>query len=257
MQDRRQIGLVVPGVFYGVAPGSRARDALDLLAAEPDVGHPLGPWFVADNLITYRHTRGFLTEQRFVRAVLDSAPLKEERSLAWRTHTLCWAADSALAVPGDFVECGTYRGYSAEVLLRFTGGLGGRRFWLYDLFNPTGAEGEGRPLPEHSPVLAEQVRARFQPWPNVIVTQGKVPEILAQAAPEQIAFLHVDMNNREAELGALQMLFPRISAGGLILLDDYGWTVYRAQKDAADAFMAGHGLSVLELPTGQGLVVKR
>jgi hypothetical protein len=32
---------------------------------------------------------------------------------------------------------------------------------------------------------------------------------------------------------------------------------YREQKDAADAFMQERGLAVLELPTGQGLVVKR
>lgn len=258
MQDaERRIGLVVPGVFYGVPPDSSAMAALERLAAEPGLGHPHNPWFVADNLITYQHTRGFLADPRFVRAVLDSAPRKEERALAWRTHTLCWAADSALCLPGDFVECGTYRGYSAEVLLRYTGGLPGRRFWLYDLFCPTGAEGEGRAFPDHSPDLAAQVRTRFQPWPNVIVTAGKVPDILATAAPEQIAFLHLDMNNHLAERGALDVLFPRVAAGGLIVLDDYGWTTYRAQKDAADAFMADHGLSVLELPTGQGLVVKR
>jgi predicted O-methyltransferase YrrM len=232
-------------------------EALELLAAEPNLGHPLNPWFMADNLITYRHARGFLAEPRFVQAVLAAGPRPEERSIAWRTHTLCWAADSALAVPGDFVECGTYRGYSAEVLLRYSGGLRGRRLWLYDLFNPTGAEGEGRPLPGHSPELADQVRERFRPWDNVTVVQGKVPGSLAEMCPHQIAFLHLDMNNRQAELGALEVLFPRVSTGGLIVLDDYGWTAYQAQKDAADEFMAARGLSVLELPTGQGLVLKR
>ena len=43
----------------------------------------------------------------------------------------------------------------------------------------------------------------------------------------------------------------------MIVFDDYGWTGYRAQKVAADAFMQERGLAVLELPTGQGLVVKR
>jgi hypothetical protein len=43
----------------------------------------------------------------------------------------------------------------------------------------------------------------------------------------------------------------------MIVFDDYGWTGYREQKDAADAFMRQYSLYVLELPTGQGLVVKR
>src|SRR6185312_9745737 len=139
-------------------------------------------------------------------------------------------------VPGDVVECGTYQGYSAEVLLHFTRGLPGRTLWLYDLFDPSGQAGEGHRLPAHAADLADRVRARFQPWDNVVVTQGKVPDVLADIAPESIAFLHVDMNNADAERGALEVLFDRVSPGGLIVFDDYGWTGYRRQKDAADAF---------------------
>lgn len=39
-------------------------------------------------------------------------------------------------------------------------------------------------------------------------------------------------------------------------LDDYGWNVYRTQKDAEDARFAERGRTVIELPTGQGMVVK-
>ena len=213
--------------------------------------------FSADNLITYGHTRGFLVEPRFVAAVLAAHPEPTERAIAWRTHTLCWAAESVSKLSGDYVECGTYQGYSAEVLMHFTRGLSGRRLWLYDLFDPSGGTGEGHRLPAHAPELVDTVRARFRQWDNVTVTQGKVPQILADAAPEQIAFLHIDMNNAEAERGALEVLFDRVSTGGIIVFDDYGWSGYRAQKDLADDFMQLHGLSVLELPTGQGLVVKR
>ena len=104
------------------------------------------------------------------------------------------------------------------------------------------------------------MRTRFAAWRNVVVTRGKVPDVLAETAPPCIAFLHVDMNNaqgRQAERGALEVLFDRISRGGMIVFDDYGWTGYRAQKLSADAFMRERGLAVLELPTGQGLVVKR
>jgi O-methyltransferase len=250
-------GLVVPARFFDVGRNPQTVAALQSIADQGRLGHPLDPWFMADNLITYGHTRGFLTDPRFVDAVLAARPRREEHSIVWRTHTLCWAADSALALPGDFVECGTYRGYSAEVLLHFTAGLPGRRLWLYDLFDPSGGPGEGARMPAHAPDLAALVRARFQAWDNVTVTPGKVPDVLAEAAPGQIAFLHIDMNNAEAEIGALEVLFDRVAPGGLIVLDDYGWGVYRAQKDAADAFMLARGLSVLELPTGQGLVVKR
>jgi O-methyltransferase len=54
----------------------------------------------------------------------------------------------------------------------------------------------------------------------------------------------------------LEILFERVVAGGLIVLDDYGWLYYRDQKKAHDDFFAAHGLRVMELPTGQGLVLK-
>lgn len=256
MPDDVKRGLIVPKLFFGL-DDPPALAALQTIARLDGVGDPLQPWFVADNLITYGHTRGFLTEPRFVAAVTAARPERAESAVVWRTHTLCWAAESALALPGDFVECGTYQGYSAEVLMHFTQGLPGRRAWLYDLFDPSGEAGEGHRMPAHSPELAAQARARFRRWGNVTVTQGKVPQILAEVAPERIAFLHIDMNNAEAEHGALEILFDRVSPGGLIVLDDYGWTIHRAQKDSADEFMHARGLSVLELPTGQGLVVKR
>jgi hypothetical protein len=180
-----------------------------------------------------------------------------ERAIAWRTHTLCWAAQSCLALEGDYVECGTYEGYSMEVVLHYLHGLAGRHLWLYDLFNPTGAAGEGKRLPEHSPQLFDLVRARFSRWQNVTVTRGKVPDVLATVAPERIAFLHIDMNNADAERGALEVLYERLALGGIVIFDDYGWTGYRDQKAMADEFAAARGLSVLELPTGQGMLLKR
>jgi O-methyltransferase len=251
-------GLRVPQIFYGLEGQSNVVARLNALVSElGDVSDPRSAWFLADNLMTYGHTRGFLTDQRFVAAVVAAAPKPMERGLAWRTHTMCWAAQSCEKLDGDFVECGTYEGYTMEVVLHYLHGLPGRRLWLYDLFNPTGAAGEGKPMPEHSPRLYERVRARFERWPNVTVTRGKVPDILATVAPERIAFLHIDMNNAAAELGAMERLFDRLVTGGIVVLDDYGWTGYRDQKAAADVFAAARGLSVLELPTGQGMLLKR
>lgn len=254
----RHIGLRVPQLFYGLEGMPAVVQRLNALMLElGDVGDPRSGWFVADNLMTYGHTKGFLTEQRFVAAVLAADPRPLERGLVWRTHTMCWAAQSCERLEGDFVECGTYEGYTMEVMLHYLHGLPDRRLWLYDLFNPTGAAGEGKPLPQHSLLLYERVQARFARWSNVTVTRGKVPDILTKVAPERIAFLHIDMNNVDAERGAMELLYDRVTVGGIVILDDYGWTGYRAQKAAADEFAASRGLTVLELPTGQGMLVKR
>src|SRR6185437_2436139 len=52
-----QWGLLVPSVFFGLHNDQPALGALQTLARIGDVGDPRGPWFMADNLITYGHTR--------------------------------------------------------------------------------------------------------------------------------------------------------------------------------------------------------
>jgi O-methyltransferase len=64
------------------------------------------------------------------------------------------------------------------------------------------------------------------------------------------------MNSPGPELAALEVLYDQISPGGVIVIDDYGWTIFRKQKEIADNFMPARGQSILELPTGQGLCVK-
>ena len=44
--------------------------------------------------------------------------------------------------------------------------------------------------------------------------------------------------------------------GGVLILDDFGWIAYRAQQVAEVAWMAERGYHILELPTGQGMVIK-
>lgn len=113
-------------------------------------------------------------------------------------------------------------------------------------------------LPEHSKELYEQTKARFKDYPNVIVTQGKVPDILHETGPgRKIAMMHIDLNNADAEVGALDLLFARMVPGAILVLDDYGWLCYQDQKLAEDDWFAKRGYFVLELPTGQGLVIKR
>ena len=143
------------------------------------------------------------------------------------------------------------------VVLRYLAGLPGRHCYLYDLFDPTEGGGEGKHPAAHTPDLFERVQLRFRALDNVSVVRGKLPHVLSETTPRRIAFLHVDMNNAEAELGALEVLFDRISPGGMIVFDDYGWTGDRTQKHAADTFLRQRSLAVLELPTRQGLVVKR
>jgi O-methyltransferase len=177
-----------------------------------------------------------------------------------RLNTLTWAASEALRIPGDFVECGVWRGFCSAVIADYLDfARVPKRFYPYDTFDgiPPQYDSEGHDAPPfHEPGLYESVVKRFARFPNVQVVRGIVPDRFAQAAPDAIAFLHIDLNSSKAEIAALDVLFDRVSPGGLVVFDDYGWSGYRAQQIAEDAFMRQRGHRILELPTGQGLLIK-
>jgi O-methyltransferase len=220
-----------------------------------------GNVFAGDMMIVLQHNTGFYEDARFMDAFNAEAATDQERSLVWRLHILCWCARTCLRREGDFVECGVYRGFSTGVAARYLGfGALDRRWFLYDTFdgippdqlNPGDASS---PAPYAAPGLYEACLERFAAYGNVRVVRGRVPEVLRESAPAKVAFLHLDMNSAAAETAALEYFAGRLSPGAMVLLDDYGWTFYRAQKLAADAFFARHDRAVVELPTGQGLVL--
>jgi hypothetical protein len=45
--------------------------------------------------------------------------------------------------------------------------------------------------------------------------------------------------------------------GGILILDDFGQTAYKEQHDQETDFFKNIDYSVVELPTGQGMVIKR
>lgn len=212
--------------------------------------------FTGDNLITFDKNLSFLHDARFMAAFEAHAQTKIEKGIIWRTAVLAWAAKNALRLEGDLVECACYKGVSARIVCDYLDfAAQDRRYYLYDLFEHDPSMPH-HAMTEHGDGLYEQVKARFADFPNVVVTRGRVPDTFAQAAPDRIAFLHIDMNNAEAEIAVLDHLFDRLVPGAVIILDDYGWLFYRRQKYAHDKWFGARGYSVLELPTGQGMVIK-
>jgi hypothetical protein len=197
-----------------------------------------------------------MDEPRFRRAYRQSVgAVGVDLQIYWRIHTLLWAAELAVPLPGAFVECGTARGMMASAICEHLG-WDGRRFLLVDTFQPP-------PPGPHQEALrlvyaegVEPVRERFARWPGVELLEGRIPEVLAGVEVEHVAFLHVDLNGAAAETAAVEYFWPRLVPGGVLVYDDYGHFEYAESHAAADALAERLGYSILELPTGQGLVVK-
>ena len=222
------------------------------------------PNFVSDNMIALNRSMSFVHDEKFFETAKELAADGEDFAKLWRLHTYCWAGRSALSVPGDFVECGVYKGLYSSVLARYLSFAECRReMYLYDTFDGLPeAQSNARERQATNPYYEwegtyEQVVQRFAEFPNVHVIKGAVPDILEQRAPDRIALLHLDMNAAAAETAALDRLFDRVTDGGIVLMDDFGRCDLPGLFGALYHWMLNRGYAVLELPTGQGLVIKR
>ena len=223
--------------------------------------------FIGEGLATWAKAAPFIEDERFMALAAKHARLLPVVNWHWNLQTVLSAAKQTLQVEGDFVELGVYRGHTTACLADYLEFQTRPKTWfLYDTFDgiPDDQLDEGWAEKNQSAYRGantatfEEVSGRFSAFPNIQVIQGRVPEILAEpTTPDKIAFLHMDLNNATAEVAALDVLFDRISPGGMIVFDDYGWTVSHRQRAAEDAWFAKRGLAIQPLPTGQGLFFKR
>ena len=102
----------------------------------------------------------------------------------------------------------------------------------------------------------ERVRRTFAEWPNAVIVQGSVPDVLPTIPSVEVAFLHLDMNCAYPETAAFTFFWGRLSPGAMVLLDDYAYHGHEQQTVALDAAANAIGIEILSLPTGQGLIVK-
>ncbi len=214
--------------------------------------------FSSDYMVVWNRNLGFLRDPFFRGLFDDPKTSAKHRAIVWRTYLLEYFAQAATDLPGDFLEVGCYTGYSASVLTqRIDFQALDKRYLLFDMFE--WRDGDSHlPLKNLSdPDLYESVRQQFADTPAVSIIKGRVPDSFTGTLPDRIAFAHIDLNNAEAEAAAVEQIYPRLSPGAYVIFDDYGWWTLSDQKIAVDGVLERHGARAVELPTGQGLLIKR
>jgi len=185
--------------------------------------------------------------------------------IRWRAHVCCWAAKNALLLQGDFVECGVHTGLLSLTVAHFLGfEKRDRTFWLFDTFEGIPLERVSTGEKDHAAMLNDvlyfdcyDVTSRnFSPFPNVKLIRGILPDSLSDASVERIAYLSIDMNNADGEMATIERLWPKLSIGAIVVIDDYAFTGYEAQFRAWNAFAEKKNSMILTVPTGQGILIK-
>ncbi len=169
-------------------------------------------------------------------------------------------------VVGDIVECGVWRGWSmaltATTLLQ--AGDDQRELWLYDTFGwqwePEGPHDgflaverapASMPAPaDVSPAISakssgtskaevfELLTRTGYPAERLHLVEGLVQTTVPAHAPDRIALLRLDTDLYDSTLHELEHLYPRLTRGGVLIVDDYG-KLSGATK-AVDEYFAAH-----------------
>lgn len=170
-------------------------------------------------------------------------------------------------IPGDFVECGVWRGGSAMVaalaLMHF--GDTSRTIYLYDTYTgmvkPTDRDVSATNVAAHSRWQEMQkethnewcyaaradvetnLRSTGYPAERLRFVEGKVEDTIPGQAPARVALLRLDTDWYESTYHELRHLYPRVSERGVLIVDDYG--AWRGSREATDQYVTENDLPVL------------
>lgn len=190
-----------------------------------------------------------------------------------RIRALCSAVRyiEQAGIEGAVVECGVWRGGSMMAVARTLSNLGStnRDLYLFDTY-----EGMTEPGPQDIALTGETAKSLLQRsarseddmvWCVAPVEQvanalsltrypdkllhlipGRVEDTLSAAAPQRIALLRLDTDWYESTRQELNVLFPRLARGGVLIIDDYGH--WQGARLAVDEYVEAHQLRLLLHP---------
>jgi hypothetical protein len=170
-------------------------------------------------------------------------------------------------IPGDIVECGVWKGGSMMAVARTLIELGAtdRRLYLFDTFEgmppPSEVDREFSGAPAAAVLAASDRRTNvvwaYSPLDDVkqamastgydedklVYVPGKVEDTVPERSPDAIALLRLDTDWYESTYHELKHLYPRLSVGGVLILDDYGH--WEGARKAVDQYVGEHNLKLL------------
>jgi len=175
-----------------------------------------------------------------------------------RLHNFRTLIERSIAegVAGDIIETGVWRG-GASIMARavlLAHDVTDRRVVVADSF-----EGLPPPAPDLYPadstsdlheftelaIPLEQVQANFRRFDllddQVVFLKGWFRDTMPTVTSERIAVLRLDGDMYESTIDPLRHLYDRISVGGWVIVDDYGFV--EASKQATHDFLASRSLS--------------
>lgn len=185
-------------------------------------------------------------------------------------------------IPGAVVECGVWRGGCSMLMALglMSASDTAREMWLFDTFEgmtspgnrdtflATGATADSLLLGSErvgespsewtiwcvadEPDVMQGMAQTGYPRSQIRTIRGPVEDTLFDPLPPQISIARLDTDWYSSTKMEMKMLYDKIAAGGVLILDDYDhWT---GAREAVDEFFAERGITPFLIRVGFGRV---
>jgi hypothetical protein len=221
-------------------------------------------------------------DKKFVSTIIDNNLSMCSYENLITTMQACKYVKS-LDIPGDFFECGVWRGGNsllAAYQFNKNDESKNRKVFLLDTFlgmtQPNDIDNRISDKVNASVFYFDRKKEGYVDWcfatldevknnfirfdllkDNVYFLKGKSEEVLCNnehTIPDKISVLRLDTDFYESTLVELKVLYPRLSDGGVLIIDDYNF--WEGCRKAVDDFFGSKPQNMISIDENAILIIK-
>lgn len=154
---------------------------------------------------------------------------------------------------GDFAECGCWKGHSTYIISKILYKNNfSNTFHIFDAFEGGLSDKTEEDKDENNKLSEEDILKQkihftstedelcntIKEFDFIKTYKGWIPERFSEVEENKFVFIHIDVDLYQPTLDSLEFFFPRLQSGGVIVVDDYGYTSFPGAKKAVDKFLS-------------------
>lgn len=233
------------------------KSAIGKLAAHLGIDKMLPP----DEHLLFTHDKEFHDIYQRGLAVSGSYNARRRKT---RNYNMVSMLALSRNLHGEIAEAGCYKGLSSFLICHYLkkadAEFTGKNFHIFDSFEGLSAPvaQDGR-IGQHEGRYAaslEHVAATLFEFPDVTFHKGWIPDCFPKDETVRYRFVHIDVDLYQPIMDSLTYFWPRMTRGGIIVIDDYGSMSYPGAKKAVDEFCGRESIPVAHFSTMNAMIIK-